>query len=162
MSEIVHTDMVTDAREIAAYIAMGKTPEQVANEVDLPHSYVLECTEHEAFLPALEKVGGKSALDIWNEYKVTRQSRADLKGLVRENMAEYFKFLNDIAQDTKVKSEVRFATMKFLIQESGILSETVSTPVMQELPAMFLTKMVQAERELEEMYKKHGITDLAE
>jgi hypothetical protein len=161
MSNVVHTDIATDAREIAAYVSQGKTPEQVANAVDLPYSYVLECTEHESFLPALEKVGGAAALDVWKEYKAARQSRSDLKGLVRENMSEYFEFLNDMAQDTGIKSEVRFNIMRFLIQESGILSETSAAPVMQELPATFHVKMAEAEREVEEMYRRHAIEDNA-
>lgn len=149
--------MAQDAREIAAYIATGKTPEEVSCSVDLPYAYVLECTENPEFLKALKKVGGTPALDAWEEYRKVKQGRQDLKALVRENMGEYFRIMDDIVKDPKAKSEARASMLKFLIIESGILTESTEPLVSLELPKSFHLDMANAEAEVTAMKEKFDL-----
>jgi hypothetical protein len=156
MSDTTVRDETRDAQEIAAFVGKGLTPEQVATKVDLPLAYVTSLTGHPAFRPALEKIGGKAALDQWDEFQNEKAAKATLRALVRERLSDYFKVLDAIAMDPDAKQEVRSNTVRFLLTESGITKEEAPPPATQELPPSFFVAVNEAAEEMDKPVVQHN------
>ena len=153
------SDKQADAREVAFLVAKGDMPDVVAQKTDLPRAYIDDLTHTDTFRETLEKVGGKSAVDLWDEYQLERESKATLKTKVRERLADYFKELDDIAMDHKVKPEVRKDIILKLMSASGALEEQGQAVQTIELPPTFFTALAQANEELDRWKRKKQLTN---
>ncbi len=140
----------SDAREVAFLIAKGLTPDLVAQKTDLPRVYVDQLTETTMFEQTLAKVGGDVALKAWAEYQTERLVQVSLRTKVRERLPDYFKALDGIAMNEKVKPEVRKDIMFRLMDQAGISKDTAEGVRTVELPPSFFTALAEANKELAE------------
>jgi hypothetical protein len=144
----------TDAREIAFLVAKGLTPAVAAQKTDLPQTYVDQLTETDTFVKTLEEVGGDVAMKAWKEYKLERQTQDSLRTKVRGRIPDYFKILDDIAMDGRVKPEVRKDIIFRLMDQAGINKDSVEGVQTIELPPSFFTALAHANEEMERWKSK--------
>ena len=149
---VKHDD--SDAREVAYLVAKGLTPDIVAQKTDLPRTYVDQLTETPTFTKVLREVGGDAAVKSWEEYKLERQAQISLRTQVRGRIDSYFKILDDIAMDPKVKPEVRKDVIFRLMDQAGINKDTAEGVQTIELPPSFFTALVHANEEMERWKSK--------
>jgi hypothetical protein len=147
-----------DAREVAFLVARGLTPDVVAQRTDLPRNYVDQLTETDTFTQVLEEVGGEAAIRQWEEYRTDKHSQANLRTKVRGRLDDYFKILDDIAMDPKVKPEVRKDIIFRLMDQAAVSKDSERENVQtMELPPSFFTALAQANQELDDSVSEFGV-----
>lgn len=139
---------IRDCKEVAAFIARGLAPAEVAQKVDLPVGYVNELTRLPEFEPALKHVGGDEAVQSWHEYALDKAAGASLRAKVRARMDDYFDILDAIASNDATKPETRFAVIKELFAQAKIADDPASTSP-PELPRSFFTSLAEAMQEMD-------------
>ncbi len=109
--------------EVAARVASGMDPEQVARKLDIDPIFLQRVVGEPEFQEILERLDPEAA-QVWKETKAEEFSQKRIRQMAREDGIVFYHAMKTIALDGDLRDETRVGVLVQLLKLGGFFKET--------------------------------------